>query len=84
MLPSGSRPEASRRDPVWHYWSALASMELLVNTSQDAQDWGEISEDLDAGARVDAAYSLSRALAELEAAAFESSAEERFSAWRAV
>jgi len=45
-------------------------MELLVNTSQDAQDWGEISGDLDAGARVDAAYTLSRALAELEAAGF--------------
>jgi hypothetical protein len=29
MLPSGLRAGGARRDPVWHYWSALASRELL-------------------------------------------------------
>jgi FRG domain len=29
LLPSGLRSGTARRDPVWHYWSALASRELL-------------------------------------------------------
>lgn len=29
ILPTGLRPGAARRDPVWRYWSALASRELL-------------------------------------------------------
>lgn len=43
---------------------------LIARFLQDVQDLGDISGDLDAGARVDAAYSLSRALAELKAAGF--------------
>ena len=34
MLPSGLRPGAARRDPVWHYWSALACRELLAPSSR--------------------------------------------------
>jgi hypothetical protein len=32
LLASGLRRGAARRDPVWHYWSALASRELLAET----------------------------------------------------
>jgi HNH endonuclease len=47
-----------------------AEAELLATFLQEAQDWGELSGDLEAGARVRAAFSIGASIEELERAGF--------------
>lgn len=47
-----------------------AEVELLSSFLQEAQDWGDLSSDLEAGDRVKAAYRMSTLLRELEEAGF--------------
>jgi hypothetical protein len=47
-----------------------AEVELLSGFLQEAQDWGDLSSDLEAGGRVRAAYGMSTLVRELEKAGF--------------
>jgi hypothetical protein len=47
-----------------------AEVELLSGFLQEAQDWGDLSSDLEAGDRVKAAYRMSTLVRELEEAGF--------------
>jgi len=49
---------------------STAEVELLSEFLQEAQDWGDLSSDLEAGDRVKAAYRMSTLLSELEGAGF--------------
>ena len=47
-----------------------AEVELLSSFLQEAQDWGELSDDLEAGGRVTAAFRMTTLIRELEQAGF--------------